>query len=260
MQSYGQILFGEIVEPFYVFQIFSVIMWCADNYVYYASCIVIMSALSLATSVLQIRRNQQQLRDTVHALDTVTVCRSNDQLQQIESSELVPGDVIVLPAHGGQMHCDAVLISGNAIVNESMLTGESVPVTKTPLPSEPGLLYDLKEHSKHTLFCGTNVIQTRFYSGGQVKAVVVRTGYLSAKGELVRSILFPKPVDFQFNRHIYRFIHCLAVLATIGFIYTIILKVQRHVPYRDIFFKAFDLITIISKSRIKNNFFLFLLL
>ena len=37
---------------------------------------------------------------------------------------LVPGDVIEVPRHGCVMQCDAVLISGNCIVNESMLTGE----------------------------------------------------------------------------------------------------------------------------------------
>ncbi len=39
------------------------------------------------------------------------------------TGQLVPGDVIVVPPHGCVMACDAVLLSGNAIVNESMLTG-----------------------------------------------------------------------------------------------------------------------------------------
>ncbi len=39
------------------------------------------------------------------------------------TTELVPGDVILVPARGCVMMCDAVLLSGNAIVNESMLTG-----------------------------------------------------------------------------------------------------------------------------------------
>lgn len=131
------------------------------------------------------------------------------------------------------------------IVNESMLTGESVPVTKTPISTEHAEFYDVKEHGKHTLYGGTTVIQTRFYNGALVKAMVIRTGYLTSKGELVRSILFPKPVDFQFNRHIYRFIQCLAIVALCGFTYTVILKFHRGVALRKIFLKAIDLVTII---------------
>ena len=58
-------------------------------------------------------------------------------------------------------------------------SGESVPVTKTSLPSsgeEAAISYNMEEHKRHTLFCGTHVIQTRFYAGELVKAVVVRTG------------------------------------------------------------------------------------
>ena len=47
------------------------------------------------------------------------------------SKELVPGDVLFLPTSGGyMMECDAVLIEGTCVVNESMLTGESIPITK----------------------------------------------------------------------------------------------------------------------------------
>ena len=36
---------------------------------------------------------------------------------------LVAGDIIEVPRHGCIMQCDAVLLTGNCIVNESMLTG-----------------------------------------------------------------------------------------------------------------------------------------
>uniref|UniRef100_A0A8C7WV84 Uncharacterized protein n=1 Tax=Oryzias sinensis TaxID=183150 RepID=A0A8C7WV84_9TELE len=50
--------------------------------------------------------------------------------------------------------------------------------TKTSLPSsghDAAEIYNMEEHKRHTLFCGTQVIQTRFYAGELVKAVVVRT-------------------------------------------------------------------------------------
>lgn len=66
--------------------------------------------------------------------------------------------------------------------------GESVPITKTPLPNSgapavesnqsdhPDVKFHMKDHAKHVLFCGTEVIQTRFYGNQKVKAVVIRTG------------------------------------------------------------------------------------
>jgi cation-transporting ATPase 13A2 len=61
--------------------------------------------------------------------------------------------------------------------------GESVPVTKTGLPNLPDIIYDPKEHARHTLFCGTQVIQTRYFGNEKVLAVVVRTGFSTAKGK-----------------------------------------------------------------------------
>ena len=56
--------------------------------------------------------------------------------EDVDSTSVVPGDVLALPPDGCVMSCDAVLISGSCIVNESVLTGESVPVTKSALPHQ----------------------------------------------------------------------------------------------------------------------------
>jgi len=70
-----------------------------------------------------------------------------------------------------------------------------VPVTKTPIAEHhhhhhdehvandndssvfvADVTFDMKEHSRHVLFCGTHVIQTRYYDNQPVTAVVIRTG------------------------------------------------------------------------------------
>lgn len=71
------------------------------------------------------------------------------------------------------------------------------------------------------------MIQTRYYGDGYVLAAVTRTGFLTSKGQLVRSILYPPPADFKFDQDSYKFIGILAVIAILGFIYTIVSKVVR---------------------------------
>ena len=48
------------------------------------------------------------------------------EVEGVCSEMLVPGDVIVIPKTGLKFPCDAVLVSGTAIVNESLLTGKTV--------------------------------------------------------------------------------------------------------------------------------------
>jgi cation-transporting ATPase 13A3/4/5 len=52
----------------------------------------------------------------------------------MNSRQLVPGDVIEIPEMCS-MPCDIVLLSGSCIVNESMLTGESIPIIKNAIPN-----------------------------------------------------------------------------------------------------------------------------
>ena len=55
------------------------------------------------------------------------------------------------------MPCDIILLSGQCIMNEAMLTGESIPVIKQALPHTNDI-YDIKGDTKYTLYGGTKVI------------------------------------------------------------------------------------------------------
>uniref|UniRef100_A0A803T0S5 Cation-transporting ATPase n=1 Tax=Anolis carolinensis TaxID=28377 RepID=A0A803T0S5_ANOCA len=243
--SLPKLLIREVLNPFYIFQVFSMVLWSLDNYYLYASAILFMSLVSICSSLYTIRKQYVLLHDMVaaHNIIRVTVYRGPYETEEIFSTELVPGDVLLVPPEGLTIPCDAVLLSGTAITNESMLTGESVPVTKTALPDPSraanGLLqdptYDPEEHKRHTLFCGTSVIQTRYYSG------VAR--FSTSKGQLVCSILFPKPTDFRLYRDAYRFLLCLVGIAGVGMLYSVIRSVQQE-PVGRIILESLDILTI----------------
>lgn len=194
-----------------------------------------MTAFGIFMSIRQTLKNQRALNQTVFSSDVATVIKDDGKSLSIDTKYLIPGDILEIPSSGCTMQCDAVLLSGNCILDESMLTGESVPVTKTPLPCKRDLIYDTKEHARHTLFSGTKVIQTRYIGSERVLAVVVNTGNITAKGELIRSILYPPPVDYKFEQDSYKFVSLLALVAFCGFLYTVVTKVKYYYFFKIIF-------------------------
>lgn len=120
--------------------------------------------------------------------------------------------------------------------------GESVPVTKFPATNES--LYLLNpaaasidpEVAKHFLFSGTKVIRARRPQGANddeavALAIVVRTGFNTTKGSLIRSMLFPKPSGFKFYNDAFRYISVMAGVAVIGFIASFINFIRLGVRF-----------------------------
>ncbi|KAI9837580.1 MAG: hypothetical protein M1819_007231 [Sarea resinae] len=255
-KSIPQLLVDEAFHPFYVFQIASLILWSLDEYYYYAACIFLISVVSITTTLIETKTTLRRLREISKFECDIRVLR-NGFWRYVGSSELVPGDVYeVTDPSLTHFPCDSLLLAGDCIVNESMLTGESVPVSKLPATDEsletldPGASSIPPDVAKHFLFCGTKIIRARRPQGdGDDEAVAlaltVRTGFNTTKGALIRSMLFPKPSGFKFYRDSFRYISVMAGIAALGFVASFINFVRLELAWHLIIVRALDLITIV---------------
>ncbi|XP_034846625.1 probable cation-transporting ATPase 13A5 [Mirounga leonina] len=249
VQPIWKLLVKQVLNPFYLFQAFTLTLWLSQGYVEYSVAIIILSVISIVLSVYDLQQQSVKLYNLVedHNKVQVTVIIKGTGLQELESRLLVPGDTLILPGKFS-LPCDAILIDGSCVVNEGMLTGESIPVMKTPLPHVDNTIawksHSLEDYRKHVLFCGTEVIQVKPSGKGPVRAVVLQTGYNTAKGDLVRSILYPRPLNFKLYNDAFKFIVFLACLGVVGFFYALGVYMYHGVSSRDTTAMALLLFTV----------------
>eukprot|EP00079_Xenopus_tropicalis_P016033 XP_004914422.2 PREDICTED: probable cation-transporting ATPase 13A4 [Xenopus tropicalis] len=223
------LLFTDIFNPFYIFQAYSLSVWATSGYFYNGGIILSMTILSICATLYNLRKQSVKLHKMALSYNSVmvTVLRKNGEVKEVESQSLVPGDVIIITGSKLFLPCDAVLISGSCTINEGMLTGESIPITKNALPNTEGTvpwkLQCGEDYKRHILFCGTEVIQIKAHGLDLVKAVVLQTGFNTAKGDLVRAILYNKPVNVRLHKEAIRFIFVLVGIASCGVIYTAVI-------------------------------------
>ncbi|KAM9343527.1 polyamine-transporting ATPase 13A2 isoform 2-T2 [Pholidichthys leucotaenia] len=245
VKSYMKLLFEEVLNPFYVFQLFSIILWMCDEYYFYALCIFVISIISISFSLYETHKQSVTLCNMARLVNDVTVRRSSGEEERVSSVDLVPGDCLIIPQEGLLLPCDAALLAGECLVNESMLTGESVPALKTPLP--PGdRKYSSDSQRRHTLFCGTQLIQAKGGGSGDsgAVAVVTSTGFFTAKGNLVSSILYPQPINFRFYQDAFKFLLVLGFIALLGTIYSFVILWQSKVTWVQLVIRSLDIVTI----------------
>ncbi|KAG8515835.1 putative cation-transporting ATPase 13A5, partial [Galemys pyrenaicus] len=249
IQPIWKLLVKQVLNPFYVFQAFTLTLWLSQGYIEYSVAIIILSVLSIILSVYDLRQQSVKLHNLVedHNKVQVMIVVKSKGVQELESRLLVPGDILTLPGKLS-LPCDAILIDGSCVVNEGMLTGESIPVTKMPLPSMENTTawksHSSEDYRKHVLFCGTEVIQVKPSGQGPVRAVVLQTGYNTAKGDLVRSILYPRPLNFKLYSDAFKFIVFLACLGVMGFFYALGVYMYHGVPLKDTATMALLLLTV----------------
>ena len=250
ISSCGKILFDELTDPFYLFQVYSVILWYCTEYYYYASVIVVLAVISLVLSVYGTYKNMKKIQEISRYSCPVKVYRKNENNEfmggvEMNSTELVPGDVYEIPEDGLAMPSDTILISGSVIINESMLTGESTPVIKARMTSTDDI-YDTTnpDYEKYVLFAGTKVIQKRQIGNNEPMGIVLNTGFNTFKGNLIAGILYPKKDKDTFTRDSVKYIIIMGIMTIVGFAISLkFLIVEGENTAREIIERFLDLFT-----------------
>jgi len=192
----------QIMRPIVVFQVFCALLWALDTYIKY-TLFSLMSIFGFeAASVFQRHKNLNTLRGMSNKSYKIKVRRKKKWID-VETADLLPGDCISLKYNSEEVNkaivpCDCLLVEGSAVVNEATLTGESVPQMKESIhPSQKDQQLDIEgKHNINSLFSGTKLVSISNVDGstpdGGAKCFVLRTGFASSQGKLMRMIEFSK--------------------------------------------------------------------
>ena len=176
-KSVFQIFLSAINDPIiYVLVVASILSFIVGEYVAGFAIIFIIMVDAVVSTVQEIKaeKNSEALKDLIKV--KVKVVRENKHYE-IDSSYLVPGDIIIVEP-GTKVSSDARIInSNNLTVDESVLTGESIGVAKSSDSSSLG-----DDSKKCMIYAGTSVLT------GRAIAVVTATGIDTEVGKIAEKV------------------------------------------------------------------------
>ncbi|XP_071531057.1 probable cation-transporting ATPase 13A4 isoform X2 [Panulirus ornatus] len=240
--SIWQLLIQQAISPFYLLQAFCVGIWFAKTYFYMGVGVLVKFLGTVFFFVYKTRKQSISFRKTVTSQSDVAVLR-NGQRTVLSSRDVVPGDVVLIGNYLDRLEMDAVLLQGSVITNEAMLTGESVPVTKIGVPRGSDTMFVEEEHKHHLLYSGSQVLQVR--GATELPAFVLNTGFDTARGELVRSILFPKPIDFHFYNDFMKMLVVFLLLGLAAMCWSLVQWMRAKANWNIILYNSLDLMTFV---------------
>ena len=157
------------------------------------------------------------------------ILRAGDSYE-IDSEELVPGDIVLLES-GDRVAADMRLLKVNNLqIDESLLTGESVSVTKNAdlILNKETILAD----RQNMVFAASLVVR------GRAHAVVVTTGLLTELGNIASTVLGKSPSKAPLLIRMEKFTHRVAIIVGIAALIMSTVALMRGMPIDEVFLLA----------------------
>jgi Mg2+-importing ATPase len=197
-----------------------------------ALIIVTMVVLGVSINFWQSYRSQQaaeRLRSSVSP--TATVCRDGAWLET-PLRNVVPGDVFRLSA-GDLVPADARLLESRDLsVQQSMLTGESLPADKTASADAPSIVPDAATdpNAPHLVFLGTSVVS------GTGTGLAIATGPKTMFGDIALRLGSRVP-ETEFEHGLRRFSLLILRTTVVLVLFIVLMGIAfKHDPFESLLF------------------------
>ena len=130
-KSYASIFIGNLCTFFNLLCVLAAVALIYSGASFSQFLFVVIFALNIAFGiVMEIRAKRKIDKLSLLTVPTARVIRGGRQTE-VHAKDIVLDDIVVLTL-GNQIPADCILAEGSVEVNESLLTGESVPVKKEP--------------------------------------------------------------------------------------------------------------------------------
>jgi len=192
-RSLARVLVGVLREPMFLLLLMSTAIYVAFGDLREAATLGCFVVVVIAITIVQERRTERAL-DALRELSSPrATVRRDGAWVELDARMVVPGDVMRL-GEGDRVAADGLLRAGAAMtVDESLLTGESVPVVKMP--------------GDAPLSAGTLVV------GGHGTAEVTATGARSQLGHLGVTLGALSPARTRLQLEVARMVKVTAAIA-----------------------------------------------
>lgn len=191
----------------------------------FTDTIVIFIAVALNTSLgfYQEQKSQKSMAALKSLMTPFTKVIRDNQAQMVEVKNLVPGDLVVLNI-GARIPADGLLVEATGLtINEAILTGESMPVTKkagSPLAVNEKAV----DKQQQMVFMGTTVV------AGIAKMIVTKTGMETKVGQIGHGLIEVKEEKTPLQIEIAKLAKILALV--VGIITLLIFLFGRFLGYQ----------------------------
>lgn len=211
----GEPLWRKLIEPFanvFMFVLFlAAVISLFHGATLDAGIIGIIMAASATIYYVQRFSTERILRALQKRSEqTVSVLRDNKTVA-IDTSQLVPGDIILL-TEGEKVPADARLLKTSSLrVDESQLTGESLPIDKHS---------DVLPGKKEVYERSNMIFQGSFVIAGEASAIVVTTGNNTEFGQiatLASNVDVVSPVQKKIDKLLSQIIAVVAAMSVVAF-------------------------------------------
>ncbi|MET8764277.1 HAD-IC family P-type ATPase [Lentzea sp. NPDC004782] len=214
-------LLGQLHHPLIYVLLAAATVTAALGEVVDASVVFGVVVINAVIGFIQEARAERALDALVSMVRTEATVVRDGVAARVASTELVPGDVVLLEA-GDQVGADLRLVAADELrVDESALTGESVPAVKDPvsLPSDTSLA-----DRANMAYSGTLV------TAGGGRGVVVATGADTEIGRVHRLVSTTETVQTPLTRKLARFSQVLTVVILGLAVFSVVVGVLRGEP------------------------------